>query len=165
MIEAAITIRPERAGDHAAIRSVVGEAFGGAQEAHLVDDLRSGGALAVSLVAEHKGRICGHVALSWLRSPPHALALAPLAVSRDHQRRGIGSTLVHGAIDLAQQQDAKIIFVLGDPGYYKRFGFSAEVAAPFPSPYAGPHFMARRLTANEAAIAPVIYADAFNRLV
>src|SRR3546814_3428752 len=38
-----------------------------------------------------------------------------------------------------------LMFVLGEPGYYGRFGFSAENAEGFDSPYAGPYFMAIEL--------------------
>jgi putative acetyltransferase len=35
--------------------------------------------------------------------------------------------------------------VLGDPGYYKKFGFSVEAAKVFDCVYAGPHFQALEL--------------------
>jgi putative acetyltransferase len=157
-------IRREQPRDHDAIRSVVEGAFGGPAEARLVDDLRHQGALAVSLVAEIEDRILGHIALSALTSPQRALALAPLAVAPPFQRLGIGSALVREAIDLCGHSGAAAIFVLGDPGYYGRFGFSADAAAPFPSPYAGRHFMMLRVTSREIAIEPVVYADSFGRL-
>jgi putative acetyltransferase len=37
------------------------------------------------------------------------------------------------------------VLVLGHVGYYPRFGFSAELALPLASEYAGPHFMALEL--------------------
>jgi putative acetyltransferase len=159
-----VIIRAETPADPAAIGAVLVEAFGGEQEAALVEDLRQDGALTVSLVAEIEGRIVGHVALSALKSPLCALALAPLAVSTTRQRQGIGSALIRSAIDGAGVLGAKLIFILGDPNYYRRFGFTIETAAPFPSPYAGPYFMALKLTANDVAPEPVIYADAFDRL-
>ena len=56
-----------------------------------------------------------------------------------------------------------MIFVLGNPSYYKRFGFSVEAAASFPCRYAGPHFMALNLTETMTPAA-LIYAPAFNAL-
>jgi len=46
----------------------------------------------------------------------------------------------------AQTMDAPLIFVLGDPNYYGRFAFSTDAAATFECAYAGPHFMALRLS-------------------
>ncbi len=114
-------IRPEQQADHDAIRQLLNEAFGGAAEARLVDELRSAGELKVSLVAEIEDRILGHVALSTLTSPQWALALAPLAVLPSKQQRGIGSALVREAIDICGQSAVEMIFVLGDPAYYRRF--------------------------------------------
>ncbi len=57
-----------------------------------------------------------------------------------------------------------MIFVLGEPGYYKRFGFSVEAARPFASPYAGPYLMALALNkfapfqAGKAEYAPAFAA-------
>jgi putative acetyltransferase len=144
-----------------AIRRVVAHAFGRDGEARLVDDLRRDGDLVLSLVALEEGEVCGHLALSHLKSPPRALALAPVSVLTARQRQGIGSALVRSANERAGALGYDIVFVLGHPAYYPRFGFSVEEAARFPCRYAGPHFMALNLTARRLPPAPVIYADAF----
>jgi putative acetyltransferase len=159
-----VIVRTESPDDRSAVREVVVEAFGGAQESELIEDLRRNGSLAVSLVAEIDGRVCGHVALSHLKSPSRTLALAPLAVANTSRRQGVGAALIRRAIDIAKLEGSEMILVLGDPAYYRRFGFTAEAAAPFPSPYAGAHFMALKLADVEIAAAPVIYDDAFDRL-
>jgi putative acetyltransferase len=158
-----VLVRTETPDDHSAIRGVVVEAFEGAQEAELIEHLRRDGDLAISLVAEIGGRVCGHVALSPLKSPSRTLALAPLAVQNTSRRQGIGSALVRRAIDFAKFEKSEMIFVVGDPAYYERFGFTAAAAAAFSSLYAGPHFKALQLTEGEISAAPVIYADAFDR--
>ena len=84
-----------------------------------------------------EGVVVGHVLLSRLVSPPGALALAPLAVLPDRQRRGVGSALVRAALARAREGGGAAAFVLGDPAYYGRFGFSAEAARGYASPYAG----------------------------
>jgi predicted N-acetyltransferase YhbS len=66
----------EQLGHAQAIRRVIADAFGRDDEASLVDDLRVSGDLALSLVAQEAGEVCGHVALSRLKSPARALALA-----------------------------------------------------------------------------------------
>jgi putative acetyltransferase len=157
-------IREENPADVAAVREIVVDAFGKHQEAELIDMLRRDGDLVISLVAVDEARILGHLALSRLKSPLRALALAPLAVSKDVQRRGIGSMLVPKAIELARERDFNVVFVVGEPEYYARFGFSAESATPFPCPYAGPCFMALALTSAVTPTTPIVYAEAFEAL-
>lgn len=157
-------IRDARESDDAAIREVVRAAFGGVGEADLVDALRRPGDLAVSLVADHDGAVIGHLGLSRLRSPPDGLALAPLSVAPDFQRRGIGGALVEASLERGRGLGYAIVFVLGDPAYYGRFGFSAGEAERYASPYAGPHFMCVLLRSTVGPPAPVIYPPAFDAL-
>jgi putative acetyltransferase len=154
----------EQLGLEAAIRRAITDAFGRADEANLVDSLRHNGALAISLVAEQAGTICGHAALSRLKSPAHALALGPVSVMKARQGLGFGSALVRRAIELARERGHEIIFVLGSPKYYERFGFAVEAATAFQCRYAGSHFMALHLTAAKVAPQAVIYAKAFDKL-
>jgi putative acetyltransferase len=135
----------ETVADHAAVGRLHRLAFGGDAEARLVDALRRSGAAAVSLVAECGGGVVGHVLLSRLISPPDALALAPLAVLPDQQRRGVGSALVRAALARARERGWTAVFVLADPAYYGRFGFDADAARGYAGPYAGEHFKAAPL--------------------
>jgi putative acetyltransferase len=157
-------IRPETEADRAAIHAVVTQAFGRRDEADLVDALRAAGDLAVSLVAAEAGEICGHVALSRLKSPKRALALAPVAVATAARGYGTGTALVREAISRARGQGYDIVFVVGEPRFYERFGFSPGIAANFQSRFAGPHFLALKLSEQHPERAPVIYADAFDAL-
>jgi putative acetyltransferase len=154
----------EHSAHEEAIRRVIRDAFGRYDEARLVDDLRSGTDLAFSIVAEKGGEVCGHVALSRLRSPAGALALAPVSVTKAKQRQGIGSALVQRAVERAREGAYEIIFVLGDPQFYTRFGFAAEKAASFPCRYAGPQFLALKLTGRSIEPAPIVYPHAFDKL-
>ncbi len=72
--------------------------------------------------------------------------------------------LTREALDQARAMGFKMIFVLGDPDYYSRFGFSADSAADFPCDYSGPHFMALQLTESRVEVARVEYAQAFSQL-
>lgn len=154
----------EKSGDEAAVRAVVAAAFGRAGEARLVDDLRGAGDLVVSLVARSGGTISGYCALSRMPAPAGALALAPLAVLPAWQRRGIGTALVRAALTQARDGGWHLVFVLGDPVFYGRFGFAAATAARFPCPYSGPHFMALCLGGDLVGAAPVVYPAAFASL-
>lgn len=123
--------------DETKVRDVVKRAFGQDDEAALIAALRDGGRMALELVAEDRGRIVGHVALSRMVEPEGWLALAPVSVDPKRQKKGIGSALCQMAVDYANAP----VVVLGDPAYYTRFGFEYERAAklttPFPVAYTG----------------------------
>ena len=140
-----MTIRAAEPADHGAIRELLVAAFPGPDEAQLVARLRADGAAAIELVAEQGNSIIGHILLSPVQAPFRALALAPVAVAREHQRTGIGSAMIEAAHAIARDHGWTAVFVLGDPSYYRRFGFDPALAAGFSSPYAGPYFMALAL--------------------
>lgn len=131
-------IRRERPEDIPGIRTVVTEAFGRPAEAVLVDALREAAALTVSVVADVGGRIVGHAGFSpiTIGGAQHALALAPVAVGPRYQRQGIGATIIRSGLELCREMDCPIVVVLGEPAYYKRFGFTPAsgygISCPFP---------------------------------
>lgn len=133
-------IRPETANDIPKIRALITSAFDGAPhsdgtEGAIVDALRSAGALTVSLVAEFDGQIAGHVAFSPVDidgSNINWYGLGPVAVKPDLQRRGVGIGLIQAGLDQIKAFGAAGCVVLGDPGYYGRFGFKADPALSFP---------------------------------
>ncbi len=62
--------------------------------------------------------------------------LAPLGVMPLLQRQGLGSLLVRAGLERLEKRGIRQVFVLGDPAYYQRFGFSPErqVLTPYPIP-------------------------------
>jgi putative acetyltransferase len=140
------SIRSETINDQDAIREIHRLAFGGPAEAKLVDDLRQSADALISLAAERDGRIIGHVLFSRLKAPMKALGLAPVAIHPSFQKQGVGSALIREGLDRARKDGWMCVFVLGDPGYYGRFGFRAETAKGYSSPYSGDHFMAAPLS-------------------
>jgi putative acetyltransferase len=159
-------VRPETPGDIAAIRVVEEAAFGQSAEARLVDDLRTAGDSIFSLVAVDNGTVVGHALFSRMKAPFPALALAPVAVLPERQRMGVGSRLISEGIARSEAAGWLGIFVLGDPAFYRRFGFDAGKASGFISPYAGPHLMALPLGRSElpANAGSIQHAPAFARL-
>jgi putative acetyltransferase len=163
-----VIIRPERTEDAAAIRDVLTAAFSGNAEADLVEGLRAGGALVLSLVADDAG-VRGYIGFPRLRVENtqgafDAVGLAPVAVVPDHQRRGIGAAMIREGHRLLAEQGHSLSFVLGDPAYYQRFGYDLATAAPFDSVYAGPYFMALRLSEVAPRAGKVRYPAAFSQL-
>lgn len=164
-------VRPAEPGDEAGIRAIHLAAFPTALEADLVEALERDGDVVVSLVADGAAGIAGHVMLSRMRVEGdgrtlRALGLGPVAVLPGHQGAGLGAALIEGALAIARATGEALVFVLGEPAYYRRFGFSAEAAAPFASPYAGPYFMALALREDLAlpAAGSAVYAPAFSDL-
>ena len=118
-------IRPERLYDLPSIHTVHSTSFPTDAEAQLVDSLRAGRRLAVSLVAEADGLVVGHVAFSPVTVASGAVGagLAPLAVVEAQRRRGVGAELVSAGLQSCREAGFGWVVVLGDPAYYARFGF------------------------------------------
>ncbi|HET7902554.1 MAG TPA: N-acetyltransferase [Candidatus Nanopelagicales bacterium] len=121
-------------------------------------------------VAEHDGRIVGHVGLTrcWIDAEPRlveALVLSPLSVAPAVQRRGVGTALLRAAIAGADALGAPAVFLEGDPAYYSRQGWrpGAELGVTPASPrIPAPAFQCVRLPAYEDWMqGPVVYPDTF----
>lgn len=161
------TVRPERPADAAAVRAVLHAAFAGPLEANMVERLRADGDLVLGLVAEHARGAAGFVGFARLAikrddTTVPAVGLAPLGVVPPLQRKKIGAALVRVGLSRLKAMNETIVFVLGDPAYYRRFGFA--VLPAFVSRYAGPYFQALRLTDDAPKSGTVIYPGPFNDL-
>jgi putative acetyltransferase len=157
-------IRPERPADAPRVRALLEAAFGGKVEADITDRMRADGDFIVTMVAEEAGDIAGYV--GFLRVSLHlgdrqvpVVALAPVGVLPARQRRGIGSALVNAGLDRIRDRAERLVFVLGDPAYYCRFGFT--VMGGYVSRYAGPHFQTLKLAPDAPAAGRVLFPAAF----
>lgn len=162
------TVRRARLKDAHAIAALNTAAFGGEAEVRLINRLRQEGRIVVELVALLDEGVVGHIVFSGIPVEVGGvavptLALAPMAVAPDRQRRGIGTALVEAGLAGARAMAADAVFVVGHPTYYPRFGFSPDIAARFEAPYSGPAFMALELTPGSlAGGGRVRYAAAFS---
>lgn len=142
-----IALRTERPDDQRAVFAIHAAAFETDLEARLTDKLRGDGEVLLSLVALDGDEPVGNLILSLMVAEGdgmsiRAAAIGPIGVRPDRQGEGIGAMLMRAGIDWARGEGIVAIFLLGNPDYYGRFGFSAETAAPFASTYAGPYFQA-----------------------
>jgi|TARA_B100001964_G_scaffold225171_1_gene272731 putative acetyltransferase len=161
----ATLIREETGTDSAAIAAVVEAAFGRPEEADLVAALRVQDALTISLVAERSNALVGHIAFSpiTVEANPHdlcCLGLAPLAVAPHQQGRGIGGRLIKAGLAAAAGWD--LVFVLGDPGYYERFGFEVAQRHGLACEYEAPPEAFRVLELRPGALAAVSGTARYN---
>ncbi len=160
----------------AEVAAVVEAAFGRPDEAQMIAAVRATRDDTISLVAQippaqsgQRWPIVGHVMLSPVTIDGNrelmGLGLAPLAVAPEYQRRGFGTKLVSAALRRARLFGHPFVVVLGDPGYYGRFGFVAaeRLGLRYPVAEAAPHFMALELRAGglDGVAGTVHYHSAF----
>ncbi|HVJ86775.1 MAG TPA: N-acetyltransferase [Caulifigura sp.] len=149
---AMLSFSEEAATDALAIDEIVAAAFGQRGEADLVKSLRNNGGLLFSGVARLDGDVVAHIAYSpvsigGLTSDPPALALAPVAVSPTHQRKDYGSSLIRWSLEQLAGRGFPAVIVLGEPGFYSRFGFQPAATWDITCPYdvPGEYFMGLEL--------------------
>ena len=126
------SIRLEQAEDIASLRALNEAAFGQPLEAQLVDRLRQGIQPWHSWVAEQEGSLVGHILFtpvsvhggeSGSEEEWTALGLGPMGVLPGLQKQGIGSALIRTGLEALRGAGEQVVFVLGHPSYYPRFGF------------------------------------------
>lgn len=91
---------------------------------------------AISKVAETGGSLIGHVAISQVKISDGSdgwFGLGPVSVLPDFQNRGVGSVLIERACEAAKGLGAEGCVVLGDPCFYRRFGFRVNNGLIYPA--------------------------------
>ena len=124
-----------------AVLTLHAAAFGSDGEATLVNDLLKDPSArpVVSLLAIEKTALLGHILFTKARLKPAAALsvciLAPLAVVPQFQKAGIGAALVETGLKTLSAAGVQLVFVLGHPAYYQRFGFRPAGALGFEATY------------------------------
>lgn len=152
-------------------------AFGYDKEAHLVADLLGDPSASpqLSLLASVDGQYVGHILftaahVAGAQMPVTATILAPLAVRPDVQDQGIGGALVKEGLRLQKASGIDLVFVLGHPGYYPRYGFQPAGRLGFDAPYPIPEIHADAWMVQElrdgvfgSVLGRVVCADTLKR--
>ena len=157
-------IRETQESDLEEIFNLIHYAFSSAAEPDLVKQLISDGDVLINLVAESSDTIIGNVIVSKVTAQPDiglfCGGIAPASVLPDQQSSGVGSLLMTKAIQKSKEMGMDALFVLGNPHYYKRFGFAISKVT---SDYSLEHFQELELT--EGCLvnikSKVTYANAF----
>ncbi len=118
------------------------EAFGHEKEANLVNSLLNDDSAKplLSLLAMDDDIAVGHILFTKVRitgfeDALSSMILAPLAISPNAQGKGVGGQLVNGGLKHLSESKVDLVFVLGHPGYYPRFGFKPAGSQGFEAPY------------------------------
>jgi putative acetyltransferase len=136
-------IRRAAAADLPDVLRIHAQAFGQDNEGELVRDILAdpGAQPTLSLLAVDDDRPLGHILFSKVRlsgadGDGSFAILAPLAVVPEAQGRGLGGKLVEAGLARLAGSGVELVFVLGDPAYYARHGFTPAgprgLAAPYP---------------------------------
>jgi putative acetyltransferase len=161
-------IRLENAKDIDAIRYVTKAAFASVKhssqtEAAIIDALRKAGTLTISLVATQNNAVVGHVSFSPVTIEGENrgwYGLGPVSVHPDHQNQGIGGKLIREGLNHLSKHKAKGCVILGEPEYYKRFGFENDSALRYEDAPAT-YFM-RLVFSGPMPFGRVTYHESFN---
>ena len=118
------------------------EAFGYDKESNLVNSLlRDESAKPLlSLLAIDNGEAVGHILftkalITGNDNSVSAMILAPLAILPHAQDKGVGGNLIKEGLQKLSKLKVDLVFVLGHPGYYPRYGFKPAGAFAFEAPY------------------------------
>lgn len=138
-----LEIRQENVNDYEEVYHVIKTAFEKAEhsdgnEQDLVVALRESNSFIpeLSLVAVYENKIIGYVLFTKIKIEDSTeLALAPLAVLPEYQRKGIGTSLVKEGHRIAKQLHYNYAVVLGSNAYYSKLGYISaskyNIKAPF----------------------------------
>ncbi|WP_235048816.1 GNAT family N-acetyltransferase [Methylomonas sp. MK1] len=127
-----LVIRSERKSDENAIEGITHQAFAShphsSHAEHLIiRALREANVLTISLVAEQSNEVVGHIAFSPVTISDGTsgwFGLGPVSVLPSVQKRGIGRALIEHGLSQLRELGADGCVLLGEPSFYKRFGFS-----------------------------------------
>lgn len=141
--------------DYSKASALLRQAFpGSTHEAQLVENLHANGKAVHEWVCIHVNKFIAYLAFTnaYQGKEVCGLHLAPLAVNPEFQGQGIGSELLRFALRQEAIKD-KTIFVLGDPGFYRKFGFAPCVMPICPFDTNNAHFLSiRNNTVNQFTV-------------
>ena len=158
-------IRKEEKRDFDEIREINNICFKGEYESALIENIRNGNNFILSLVAEEGGKIIGHIMYSRIKiGDIDSLALAPMCVLPEYQKKGIGTDLIKESFIYLRDMNEKSIVVLGHTGFYSRLGFEKAADYGVKCPFTVPEeaFMVLELEKGSIKAGMVEYGKEFS---
>lgn len=140
--------------NRAKVYALLRRAFPGSEyEALLVQKLHENDKPVHEWVCLHAGKGIAYIAFS---SAYHVddvcgLHLAPMAVVPEFQKQGVGSELLQFALR-QDQIKSQSLFVLGETGFYKKFGFEPCASPVCPFDKNNAHFLSMRDETNSSFV-------------
>lgn len=122
-----VSIRREHPDDGPAIERLHARAFGPGRFARTAYRLREGVAALpdLCLTAHIETYLAGSVRVGPAEAEGgRLLVLGPLTVDPSFSDRGIGSALMWACLDAARGAGHRLVILVGDAPYYRRFGFT-----------------------------------------
>ncbi len=172
-----VTLRQENKNDFESVFQLIEKAFEKVEysdhkEQFLVERLRNSEAFIpeLSIVAELDGKIVGHILFTKLQIKNEyqtfpSLALAPVSVLPEFQRKRIGSKLILHGHEIAKRLGYKSVILLGHQDYYPRFGYELcekyNIKMPFDVPAENCMILALTENALSGISGEVVYPKAF----
>lgn len=129
----------------------------------------------LSLIAFIENKPAGHILftkghLANTEGKVSISLLAPLAVIPRFQKQGIGGSLIKKGLELLLKSGVDLVFVLGHPEYYPRYGFAPASKLGFEPTYSVPEEVADAWMVQElrpgiigSVSGKVICCDALNK--
>jgi putative acetyltransferase len=155
--------RTQTAADAESVDALLRESFPTDAEADLAKRLQMNGDAIIALLGEDNSQIQAYAMFSKVDAPFRALGLGPVATNKTARNQGHASALIRNGLEMARADGWQACFVLGNPKFYGRLGFSVELARGFRCKYAGPNFMCIGLQSGglPTLSGAVAYAKAF----
>jgi len=121
------------------------EAFKSNKEANLTKEMLADPTAKplLSLLAIIENQPVGHILFTkaQISNNPNKVSislLAPLAIIPQYQKQGIGGRLIKKGLEILSKSGVDLVFVLGHPKYYPKYGFTPAntfgIKAPYPIP-------------------------------
>lgn len=167
-----LEIRQENKNDYKAVYNLIEKAFKEAEhsdgnEHDLVNSLRNSKNFIpeLSLVAIRDNKVVGYILFTKVKIGKYEeLALAPLGILPEYQRKGIGSRLIKEGHKIAKKLGYHYSIVLGSEKYYPKFGYIPAIEYKIQAPFEVPkeNFMAIKLNNTDTEIKGIVeYAKEF----
>lgn len=172
-----LQIREAKDSEFNEVYRIESQAFGYEKEAELVKALLNDPTAepTLSLLAFRDESAVGHIlftSVQLINTPERVSAyiLAPLAVLPGVQNQGIGGKLIERGLEILSESGGELVFVLGHPGYYPRYGFQPAGVLGFTAPYPIPDIHANAWMVQElspgiigSVRGEVVCADSLNK--